>query len=435
MSVVVLITILALIAVNALYVAAEFSAVGVQVSRIRQRAEEGDRLARQLLPVIGDARALDRYIAACQIGITISSLVLGAYGQATLTPAAAPILDRLLDMGPVASFSTAAILVLVGLTTSQMVLGELVPKSLALEFPTKIALITVVPMGWSQRLFSWFIVVLNGSGELILRLLGIREASGHRHIHSPDEIELLFAESRDGGLLEPEEHRRLRQALRLGIRTVEEIMVPRTRIQAIRIDSHFSEVARIAGEGSYTRIPVCDGSLDHIVGVIHARDVASRSLEHDETWSLSSIMRPALLVPERMTTERLLRRMREDRSQLAIVVDEFGGTAGLVSMDDILDEIVGDISEEWQPPMTSPEPLPDGRVRLRGDLRLDEAAPWIGVQWEGEVFTVGGRIMEALGRAPAPGDRLEIDGVEVEVERVHGHAPESVIVTPRRQGD
>lgn len=435
MSLVVWGTIFALIAVNALYVAAEFATVSVQLSRIRQRAEEGDGLARRLLPVIGDARALDRYIAACQIGITLSSLVLGAYGQATLTPAAAPILAGLLDMGPVAALSTAAIVVLVGLTASQMVLGELVPKSLALEFPTKIALLTVVPMAWSLRFFSWFIVVLNGSGELLLRLMGIREASGHRHIHSPDEIELLFAESRDGGLLEPDEHLRLRQALRLGLRTVEEIMIPRTRIDALPIDSPPAEVIRIVGESSYTRLPICEGSLDRIVGVVHARDMACRSLEAEGSWSLRSIVRPILLVPEGMTTERLLRQMREERSQLEIVVDEFGGTAGLVSMDDILDEIIGDISEEWQPAMIIPERLPDGRVRLRGDLRLDEAAPWMGVEWEGEVLTVGGRIMEALGRAPAPGDRLAIDGVEVEVERVHRHAPESVLVTPLRRGD
>lgn len=280
-------TIFSLIAVNALYVAAEFSAVSVQLSRVRQRTAEGDGLARRLLPVIGDARALDRYIAACQIGITLSSLVLGAYGQATLTPAAAPVLAGILDMGPGAALSTAAILVLVGLTASQMVLGELVPKSLALEFPTKIALWTVVPMGWSLRFFSWFIVVLNGSGELLLRLMGIREASGHRHIHSPDEIELLFVESRDGGLLEPDEHLRLRQALRLGLRTVEEIMIPRTRIDALPIHSPPAEVTRIAGDSSYTRLPVCDGSLDRIVGVVHARDVAFRS--HNTNATLFSL--------------------------------------------------------------------------------------------------------------------------------------------------
>jgi CBS domain containing-hemolysin-like protein len=428
--------IILLIAVNALYVAAEFSAVSVRQSRVQQRADDGDALARRLLPVLRDAHALDRYVAGCQIGITLSSLVLGAYGQATLTPALGPLLGRTFDLDVGAATSTAAITVLVGLTLGQMILGELIPKSVALQFPTRIALWTAIPMQWSLRLFAWFIAVLNGSGTAILRALGMHAASGHRHIHSPEEIELLIAESRDGGLLEPDEHYRLRRALRLGIRTVDELMVPRPRIEGIPADAPADVVVRTVSESPFTRLPAYDDNIDGIVGFVHARDVAARALESDRTWSARTVMRPVLIVPQVMTADRVLARMREERRQLAIVVDEFGGTAGLVTVDDILDEVMGgDVGDERQPVDAVPERLPDGRIRVPGDMRVEEAAAWLGVEWEdGKAHTIGGQIMERLDRVPEPGDRLSVHGVQLEVERVRRHAVESVLATPAGRG-
>jgi len=197
-----------LIAANALYVAAEFAAVGVRRSRIRQLADEGNRFARMLAPALSDASTLDRYVAACQIGITLSSLVLGAYGQAALAPPFAELLGSWGQFHPAVAESAAAVVVLIGLTVLQVVLGELVPKSLALQYSTSTALYTVLPMRWSLALFAWFIAILNGSGLAILRMLGVPYGS-HRHVHSPEEIDLLIAESRDGGLLEEDEHQRL----------------------------------------------------------------------------------------------------------------------------------------------------------------------------------------------------------------------------------
>lgn len=421
-----------LVAINALYVAAEFSVVSAQQSRIQQAADRGNSLARRLLPVLRDAHALDRYIAACQIGITFSSLVLGAYGQATLTPALVPVLGRAFDLEAVAATSAAAITVLITLTFGQMILGELVPKSLALQYPTRIALWTAVPMGWSLRLLAWFIYILNGSGTALLRMLGMHDSSGHRHIHSPDEIELLIAESRDGGLLEPDEHQRLRRALKLGVRTADEIMVPRQRIEAIAGNVPADEVVRIVGESAFTRIPVYDRTIDRIVGYVHARDVAARALESERNWTARTFMRPVLIVPWGMTTDRLLARMREERRQIAIVVDEFGGTAGMVTVDDILDEVMGgDVDDERQPAEVAPERLADGRVRLRGDVRVDEAEQWLGLLWkDGKAHTVGGQIMERLGRVPKAGEKLVVHDVQLEVERVRRNAVETVLVTP-----
>ena len=418
-----------LIALTGLYVAAEFAAVSVRRSRIRQRAEQGDAKARSLLPYLEDANRLDHYIAASQIGITLTSLIAGAYSQATIARQLAPIFQDVLGLRPTAAQSTSTVVVLVTLTVFAMILGELVPKSLALQFPTRTALSTVLPMRWSLAIFSPFIAFLNGSGALILRLFGVPHA-GHRHIHSPEEIDLLIAESRDGGLLEPDEHRRLRRALQLAVRPARHLMVPRPQIQALEIETPIGEVVRVVSESPYTRIPVYRGSIDNVVGMLHTRDLFTRYME-GKTSSLEALLRPILIVHESITADRLLALMRERRSHQAIVADEFGGVAGLVTLEDVLTEVMGEIADEFKYGGPEPERLPDGRVRLPGFLRLDEAEPWLGASLAGEADTLGGRIMEELGHLPEPGERVVIEGVELEVEEVSNHVVGSVLARPR----
>ena len=417
-----------LIFINALYVAAEFSAVSVRRSRVRQRAEDGNRFARALLPFIDDSARLDGYIAACQIGITISSLVLGAFGQARLAPMLHPLFTGLGGMQQVAAESTSAIVVLVFLTVSQMVLGELVPKSLALQFPTALALYTVIPMKWSLRALAWFIVVLNGSGNLILRALGMRQ-SGHRHLHSPEEIEYLIAESREGGLLDQDEHERLRRALKLSVRAVEDIMIPRVHIVAIEANTPFDAIVETAGQHPYSRIPLYERSLDRMIGFVHIQDVVRLSMSDDER-TIEAIMRPLLIVPEGTKADRVLERLREGRQHIAIVVDEFGGTKGLVTIGDVLDEIFGGIAEEFEIDYREPEQLADGRIRLAGSTRLDEAALLLGMPLQGESYTLGGLLSERLGRIPVAGDRVTMDGAHFEVEEVESHFVQSILARP-----
>ena len=418
-----------LIALNALYVAAEFAAVSVRRSRIRQRAEQGDASARRLLPVLESPVQLDRYIACSQIGITLTSLIVGAYGQATLGRALAPVFERFLELSPVAALSSASVALLLTLTALQMVLGELVPKSLALQFPTQVALRTSLPMRWSLRLFHPFINFLNGSGALALRAMGV-EPVGHRHIHSPEEIDLLIAESRDGGLLEPDEHRRLRRALQLGIRPARHLMVPRQEVKAVDIDTPVEEVLRTMAETPYTRLPVFRGDIDHVEGLLHTKDLFRGYLERGHVASVRQLMRPILMVHESVTADRLLTLMRERRSHLAMVMDEFGGVAGLVTLDDVLTEVMGEVADEFRVDQPRPERLDDGRVRLPGWMRLDEAEPWIGILWDGDADTVGGRVMEALGHVPREGEQVVIDGVAVEVEAVSGHAVATLLAVP-----
>lgn len=420
------IVILALIAVNALYVAAEFSAVSVKRSRVQRLAEEGNAAARRLLPDIENPRRLDRYVAVCQIGITLSSLVLGAYGQASLAPAVAPLFDRWGGFQTAAAHSSAALVVLLALTTAQMVLGELVPKSVALQHSTRVALLSVRPMRWSAWLLAGFIKVLNGSGTWILRRLGIPDV-GHRHIHSPDEIELLIVESRDGGLLEPDESRRLRRALRLRLRPAHQLMVPRREVVALDVDVPLEELLSTIAESPFTRLPLYRGATDLILGVVHAKDVLRRYAD-GSLGSIHDVLVPPVFVPSGIRVDRLLLTLRESRSHMALLLDEHGGFDGLITLGDVLREVLGETAEEHPLPGRSPRLSPDGRVRLPGRLPLDRAAPWTGVRWTGRSDTVGGLVLERLGRVPRPGERLEIDGVEVEVEAVEHNEVEAVLV-------
>jgi CBS domain containing-hemolysin-like protein len=315
-----------------------------------------------------------------------------------------------------------------------LVLGELVPKSLALQFPTAVALWTVRPMRWSLALFSPFIGFLNGSGAAVLRMMGVPHA-GHRHIHSPEELDLLIAESRDGGLLEPDEHRRLRRALQLGVRPARHLMVPRQEIDGVEISSPVEEVMRRVAESPYTRLPVYRGDIDHVLGVLHTRDLFTRGLANPPLASIEPLLRPILVIPETVTAEQLLARMREGKTHQAVLLDEFGGVSGLVTLDDVLTEVMGDVGDELKGDDPRPETLPDGRVRLPGFLRVDEAEPWIGVYLDGESDTIGGRVVEELGHVPAVGERVTVQGVEMEVEVVVHHAVGSVIATPLGRGE
>ena len=430
MDPVVVAVIAALILVNALYVAAEFSAVSVRRSRLQQLAEEGDGLAGRLLPIIMDGAKLDRYIAACQIGITISSLVLGAYGQAQLATDFVPLFERFGRLQTATAQSAAAIVILVLLTTLQMVLGELVPKSIALRFPTPTGRWTVVPLIWSMRAMRWLIAILNGSGVLLLRLIGM-PASGHRHIHSPSEIEFLIAESRDGGALDATESVRLRQALRLGMRTAGSLMVPRPRMIAMDVETEWREVIELVRRTPFSRIPVYQDSVDHVIGILHARDVALHSTaDSGPPPVLRDLLRSVLVVPSSMTIDRLLGTLRTERKALAIVADEFGGTAGLITVGDMLDELLGETADEFKEGDGRPVRLPDGRIRLRGDVVLEDATTWIGIQLEADAYTLGGFVMEHLARVPVVGDRLTKDGVAFEVEAMQGRAVKSLLVTP-----
>ena len=419
-----------LILLNGLYVAAEFAAVGVRRSRMRRLAEDGSPLAARILPVVEDARQLDKYIAACQIGITLSSLVLGAYAQAAIAPRIAPLFQSENALESIAAQSSAALAVLLTLTVLQMVLGELVPKSLALQNPTRAALLTVLPMQWSMPLLSGFIKLLNGSGIFILKVLGV-PSTGHRHVHSPEEIALLIAESRDGGLLEPQEQVRLHRALRLGLRTARQLMVPRARLAGIEVTTPFDEALRIVAASPYSRLVVYRGSLDEVLGMLHTKDVVTDFVDPRRQTSLSALLKPIVRVSDNMPADRLLGFLRERRSHQALVVDENARVSGLITVEDVLAELLGGISDEFKTQQLRSVLLTDGRVRLPGAMRLEQAASVLGLPWGPPGETVGAHVAAAAGRPLDQGDRVEVEGIEVEIESCEGGVITSVIVSPR----
>ena len=389
------------------------------------------RSAARLLPILDDPRALDRYIAASQVGITLSSLVLGAYAQAILAPRAAPVLIRLSGLEPTTALSVAAAAILVALTVLSVILGELVPKAVALQYPTQTALFTVAPMRWSLRVYAWLIDILNGSAILILRLLRVPN-TGHRHVHSPEEIELLIAESRDGGMLEPREQVRLHRALRLGLRNAGQLMVPPRSACG---DRHRDAAGRrAAASPRRARTAAC-------------RCIAGRSTRSSEScrprtsccssWSAAARERSPNSSARCRVSPTACRRTgcspssRDRRSHQAIVVDADGRVAGLITLEDVLGELLGTVPDEFKAPRLLPIRLTDGRVRLPGAAPA-RARPHLG----------GGRLAGQrrdrrrvrrtgeAGAVPEPGARLEVLDLPVEIESVEGHTIASVIVTP-----
>ena len=417
-----------LILLNALFVAAEFASVSSRHTRIRQAAEEGSRAARWVLGVVQDSSRLDRYIAGCQVGITLASLLLGALGQAAVTPRLAGGLHSLGGMSEGTALGVATTGTLLLLTVGQMLIGELVPKSLALQFPTQTAIYTSGPMRVSLGFFRPLISLLNGSGVTVLRLLGV-STGGHRHIHSPQEISFLIAESRVGGLLSAEEQDRLDRALRLAVLPVRRLMVPRRDIVGVDGDATLIEVQRVLVASAFTRVPVFEGTVDRIVGVLRAKEVASHIASGEGGKVARVVMRPIAHVPESIRAERLVAELRRQHSEQAVVVDEHGGVSGLVTLEDLLVEVLC-VAEAPQPGEVVPQRLPDGRVRLPGRMRVDEAHDWLGVLWEGESDTLSGIIAERLGHIAEVGERAVIDGVAVEVESVEHLAVRALLATP-----
>jgi len=328
-----------LIGANALYVAAEFASVGVRRSRVRRMAEDGHRLAARLLPHVEGATALDHYVGASQIGITISSLMLGAYAQATLSPVLAPLVVSTFGVTPITAVSVSAVVVLVVLTAAQLVMGELVPKAIALQYPTETALATVLPMQWTLTVFSPAIRLLNGTALLVLRLFGAREHA-HRHLHSPEEIDLLIAESRDGGLLEPAEQQRLRRALHLGQKSARDLMVPLDRLTLLDVNASWDTVLQTVLASPFSRLPVYRQSRADVVGILRVRDLVDRYAV-EGPLPLARLMRPVLSLSNSLSADKALAALKAHRAHAAMLVNEAGAAIGLVTIQDVLSELLG----------------------------------------------------------------------------------------------
>jgi putative hemolysin len=409
-----------LIALNALFVAAEFSAVSARRTRISQLAQDGNRLALVLEPILDHPRQVDDYVAACQVGITLSSLLLGFYGQSSLAVYLSPLLINLGGLQTVTAESISATVILLSLTALQMVLGELVPKSIGLRYPEQLALYTVLPMRWMVAILRPFTWLLNGSGRLILHLFRVEPADRALHTPLPAEIELLVAESAKGGLLDAEERVMLRNVFRLGELTADQVMIPRPRMEAAPAAIDLDELLELVADSSYTRIPIYEEDIDHIVGFIHLKDLFRVCFSGmSEQTTVRDILRQVPFVPETMPVEELWALLKSGHHYMAIVFDEYGGTAGMITQEDLIEEIFGELQDEFdhEGPLISRDA--GGDVILRGDLLVSDVNEYLLLNLPTErALTLGGLVISVLGRPAEVGDVAQAGAYTLEVEGV-----------------
>lgn len=419
-----LLAVAALVFANGFFVASEFALVSVRRSRIDQLVAEGVGAAKVVQRTLN---RLDGAIAATQLGITMSSLALGWIGEAAVAHLVEPLFAFLPGILPMVSAHALAVAVAFStITALHIVLGELAPKTLALQRSERTALTVARPLEVFYTIFRPAIAVLNGAGNWVVRRLGLRPASGHELVHSVEELEILIESSKRAGVLNEEEARLLGRVFDFSERPAHRIMTPRTEIIAAPDTVTLPQLLAIAREQNVSRVPIYHGTIDNIVGMVLLKDLF-RALPEPRNgavppFDIHEIMRPVLLVPETISIDELLKRMREQKLHLAILLDEFGGTAGLVTMEDIIEEIFGEIRDESDIDETEEEivttehgALIDGHtdiqdVNERFGLALDDS----------EYDTIGGYVFGALGRAPRVGDQVDVGGYRFEVVALDG---------------
>jgi putative hemolysin len=418
-----LLVILLMVAANALYVAAEFAAVGARKSRVQEIAEAGNPTAASLLMTLRDPKQLDTYVAGCQVGITVSSLVAGAYGQAQLTPLLAPLL------GPIGGVAAAVVVVLLAVTMLQVVLGELLPKTVALRYPERLAMATLLPMRISLQIFKPLIAVFNGTAFAILRACRLGVEHGHMHVHSPEELEGLYRESAAGGLIDAEERDMLSGALGFNQRTVREIMTPRNRVMTVAAsESVGAALARIA-EASYSRFPVTGADSEEIVGIVHVRSLFA-AFERSPLATVGAVAQAPLVVAELMTVPRLWQTLRSSGRRTAMVINEYGSIAGMATLEDALEEVFGEFQDEFD---REEEPViaRGGGHSVRGDISLTALADRHEIDLPADrADTIGGLVWHEMGRLPAVGDEVAVADTpyRLKVEAMAGYAVQRVLV-------
>jgi CBS domain containing-hemolysin-like protein len=401
-----LLAVLALVLGNGFFVAAEFSLVTVRKTRIDQLIAEGSRFA---LPV---RRALDNptnFIAATQLGITMASLGLGWVGEPAVATIIEPAFSSLPSTISLATAHTVAVAIaFIGITALHIVLGELVPKTIALQRAEQTAMLVVRPAQLFQRSLLPFIKMLNGAGRFVLKLLGLREPSGHGMVHSEEELKMLVTASQEAGVLEEDEEQMLHRVFHFSEFTAAQMMVPRTEMAAVPADAPLQEIVDLVVRGRHTSLPVYREEVDDVIGIMLVTDLVKALASPTATFSAAAIAREALTVPETMKADQLLRQMRRHRTHQAIVIDEYGGTAGLVTFERVMERIVGQLGGDFGTAGRQITQLPDGSSEVDGLALVSDINEQFGLEIDEETYsTIGGYMLGRLGRRPKIGDTVE----------------------------
>lgn len=424
-----LLALVGLVIANAFFVAAEFGMVGARKTRLEEMARKGDRSAALARRMIG---SLNRYISATQLGITVCGLALGWIGEPALAGLIEAGLARVLPpmIGPVSQETLGTVLAFGLITYTVIIIGELLPKAIALLYPEGVSRWVAGPL----MAFAWVaagpIYLLNGSASRLMKLLRIRAPSTTERLHSPEEIRMLVEQSQEGGRLGVDNARLLEGVFEFSEKTAEEVMTPRTQMMVVAAEDTVEEAAdRIASAGR-SRYPVIGESPDDVVGVVHAKDVLT-AVRRSPGVPVRTIMRAPLFVPGAREVEDVLADMKRLKVHLALVLDEYGGTAGLVTMEDLLEEIVGPIYDEHDAPTVARVPTAGGPV-VDGSLPIGEFNQQFGVELDdSEYSTIGGYLFGQLGRLPAVGDPIESDGFKFEIVAMDGRRVGSLRVVIR----
>lgn len=438
--------VLILVLANAFFVASEFALVSVRRTRIDQLTAEGNRTAGVVQRAVRD---LDRYIAATQVGITLASLLLGGLGEQTLEP----ILSFVFGWVPEQWWGITRGALVAGfayfiMTALHVIIGELMPKSIALQRTEQTALWIGRPMTFFAAIFSPLVWLLNGVGNFLLRLLGFHAAEGHAQVHSPEELDLIFTESHKGGEINQTEFEILHRVVRFSDTNVRAVMVPRLEMQALPVSISRRDLADFLQSRPHTRLPVYRDSLDEIIGVVNSKDLEhlySQQLSQElQQWKrtaveknngqhpadsdqradenmldLTPLVGDVPFVPETIRIDRLLTELKKRRQQIAIIIDEYGSTAGIVTLADLLEQVFGELPDEDAETEPDVVQKPDGTVQLAGGVSIDEVNELFGLGFPTEeAVTMAGLVINALGRTAVVGDEVEINGLRLRVENV-----------------
>jgi putative hemolysin len=413
-----------LIFANGFFVAAEFALVTARPTRIEQLAAKGSAAARLVQRAQADP---NRFISAAQLGITVASLLLGWIGEETLAGLFyAPLFLLVPEQAAwVGAHSVASLLALTLITFLHITLGEQVPKMVALQRAEQVSLITAPPTDFVGRVFRPFIAVLYSFTGLTLRLLGFDPHAEEQASHSPEELVLLVNRSARAGLLSPDRRQLVQRALMFDDLSAEELMVPRTEAIAISVDTPLDQATRIVRRHRHSRYPVYEGSIDNVIGVLTAKDLVGLPvgvLSRADPDGLRRLLRAPVLVSGGTGADEVAALMKAARQPLAVVLDEFGGTAGIVTLNNLTARLLGDIGDEYRPPAHELRTLDDSSMLADGLLLIDDVNAALGTQFEtDEVDTLGGLVFARLGRRPRLGDRIDLgSGYEARVESLDG---------------
>jgi len=409
---------LGLVALNAFFVLSEFALVKVRRTRLQELADNGHRNAEVALDVTAD---IDRYLSATQLGITMASLGLGWLGEPAIARLISPVFINVAGWSPVYTHTIAGIIAFALITLLHIVLGELVPKSIAIQKAEQTALFTAGPLKLFFRVFYPIIWLFNELSRLILGTFNIKPANEADLAHTEEELRMLVSASQEHGFLDMVEGNLLNKVFTFSDRVAREIMVPRQDIITLYTDDTYEDVLNMVRQHGHTRYPLCETDKDHVIGLIHVRDIFKLS-GNPPGKRITEIKRDILIVPEGMLISDLLQKMRQSRTHMAIVADEFGGTAGLVTMEDILEELVGEIHDEFDVAPPEITIIEEGEYEVSGRVLLEELEELLDIDFgeNDEVDTIGGLMFTILGRRPEVGDHIELGCYRFEISEVEG---------------